>query len=155
MWQAQTTVHHPASSQNILRTKGQLGSQPELFTQNICTKSSSDHVAISAFTSVLWHRSLTPSVILFIPRTENKSHGHSSLITSRCLRALHNTFWQYFSVKSVELKWSRVQSVSWGGKKSSSWDAAARSRRRDNEAGCLWRVRAWSSSLFAQPKRWR
>lgn len=72
MRQAQTTVHHPASSQNILRTKRQLGSKYKWFTQDICTYSYSDHVVFSAFTSLLWRRPLAPSVILFIPENREQ-----------------------------------------------------------------------------------
>lgn len=44
----------------------------ELFKQDICTNSYSDHVAISAFTSVLWRRPFAPSVILFIPENREQ-----------------------------------------------------------------------------------
>lgn len=109
------------------------------------------HVAISAFTSLLWCHPLAPSLILFIPENWEQITWFLlyNYITVSPGLAQHLLAIVQHESSGAKMKLS-AEHERGKKKKSSSWDAAARSRRWDNEAGCMWRLWAWFSSLCAQ-----
>lgn len=114
------------------------------------------HVATSAFTSPLWCHPLAASFILFIPENGGQITWFLlfNYITASPGLAQHLLAMVQHESSGAQMGLSAERERGEGKKrkekKSSSWDAAARSRRWDNEAGCMWRLWACFSSLCAQ-----